>query len=87
MAAPRTPRRRRLPIALSDAEWARIEAAAAAVHPGLPASAWARETMLRAADAILDPPTDPEIKAELVRAVEAADPTPPPPSAHPPLAD
>lgn len=55
MAAPRRARTRRLPIALSDEEWERIQAAARATHPELPASAWARETLMRAADAILDP--------------------------------
>jgi hypothetical protein len=49
MAAPRRARTRRLPIALSDAEWARIEAAAKRVSPSLPASAWVRDVALVAA--------------------------------------
>jgi hypothetical protein len=42
------PRTRRLPIALSDDEWTRIEQAARRVSPSLTASAWVRDVALRA---------------------------------------
>lgn len=60
-------------IRLSVEERELLDRAAAAVHPRLPASAWAREVLLREAERILQPPTDPTIQAELGAMVRALD--------------
>ncbi len=67
------PRLRTNPISLrlTAAEREMVERAAEATCPGLAPSTWIRAVVIREAERLTQPPTDPEIQGELGRMVRA----------------